>query len=197
MCGLLAGCAGLWPPPDSPVLYDLGPPASGPDVRPTGPALLLGRMDAPAPLHGTQQWYRLDYADGRHLRAYARSRWSAPPAQLVRQRLKAWLSRHWLVLDRLAPEAAGANGGPAGRVLRLELEEFAQRFDAPASSRGRLRLQASLWSPGPNGERLLSRLAVDVSRPAPTPDAAGGTRALADATDAAAQALAAWLRMPG
>lgn len=195
--GPLAGCTSLGQPPPAAALYDLGAPAAQSPARPpAGPVLVLARINATAPLDGTQQWYRLNYADARHLRAYARSRWSAPPAQLVRQRLKARLSRQYLVLDPGLSPALGPAHGLAPRVLRLELEEFAQRFDTPVTSRGRLRLQAVLWQLHEKCERLLSRRSFDLALAAPSPDAAGGAQALAAAVDAVGDALASWLQSP-
>jgi cholesterol transport system auxiliary component len=45
----------------------------------------------------------------------------------------------------------------------------------------------------PAGERLLAQRSFFVRRPAPTPDAPGGVRALAAAADAAAEEIAQWL----
>jgi len=46
----------------------------------------------------------------------------------------------------------------------------------------------------PGGERLLGQRVFVVQRPAPSADAAGGVRALAEAADQAAGELAQWLQ---
>lgn len=197
MLGSLAGCTSLGQAPSAVALYDLGPLAAArPAARPARRALVLAAIDADPPLDGTRQWYRLDYADARHLRAYALSRWSAPPAQLVRQRLKARLSRHYLVLDPDPSPVPDLVHGAAPWLLRLGLEEFSQRFEAPAISDGRLRLHATLWQVDKKGERLLSQKTFEIGKRAPSPDAMGGVQALAAAVDAIADAVAAWLQSP-
>jgi cholesterol transport system auxiliary component len=79
-------------------------------------------------------------------------------------------------------------------VLRLELEEFSHLFESPTQSVGVVRLRATLAENTPSGEKLLAQRVVIVQRPAPTADAPGGVRALAAATDAAAEELSQWLQ---
>ena len=80
------------------------------------------------------------------------------------------------------------------RVLRVELEEFSHYFESEAASQGLLRLRCTLMENTAAGERLLAQRTVVVRRPAPTPDAPGGVRALAAALDAAGDEIAGWLR---
>ncbi|MBI2771797.1 MAG: membrane integrity-associated transporter subunit PqiC [Burkholderiales bacterium] len=186
---LLAGCAGLVDKPVQRTLYDFGPglAAAQPTVLATPlPALVLADVD-------TAVLYRLGYADENQLRPYAQSRWSAPPAQLVRQRLRDQLGRDRVVLNPGEGAALARSGGATPRVLRVELEEFSQLFESPAASNGLVRLRATLLENTPAGEKLLSQRNVVMQRPAPTQDAPGGVRALAAAVDAAAQDIAQWL----
>jgi cholesterol transport system auxiliary component len=97
------------------------------------------------------------------------------------------------VLDPAAG-AALARRGAAPPVLRVELEEFSQLFDAPNDSKGVLRLRCTLLENTAGGERLVAQRSFEVQRPAPSADAAGGVRALTAATDAAAQDIARWLQ---
>jgi len=195
---LVAGCSAL---PDKPVratLYDFGPlTAEPPTVAPTLPALLLGDIDASGSLEGSVMLYRLGYADPNQLKPYAFARWSAQPAQIVRQRLREVLGRDRLVLDQADAAALARTGSRAPLVLRAELEEFSQYFESTAQSSGLLRLRCTLLENTPGGERLLSQRSFSLRRPAPTPDAAGGVRALADATDAAAAEIARWIAGQG
>lgn len=190
-----AGCA----TPDKPVRatqYDFGPGAAetSPSAAPSLPPLVLADIDAASSLDGSALLYRLGYADAHQVRPYAHARWSAPPPQLIRQRLRELLSRERPVLDLSESAALARTGGTMPRVLRLELEEFSHYFDSESRSWGLLRLHATLMENTPAGERLVAQRSLSVRQPAPTADAAGGVRALAAATDAAAQALGQWLR---
>jgi cholesterol transport system auxiliary component len=194
---LLAGCSGFIDKPQRPVLFDMGPlaPLSAQPAR-TDPRtpLVLPDIEASGALDGTPLLYRLGYSDDHQLRAYAQSRWSAPPPQLVRQRLREQIGRERPVLS--LDESAALDRQKVGAVylLRLELEEFAQVFDTPERSRGVVRLRATLLAPTSSGEQLLGQRSIAVEGAAPTPDASGGVRALSAATDAAAADIAAWLR---
>ena len=192
----LAGCAG----PDRPVratLYDFGPGAMQPQaatrLAPL-PAIALAEVEAGPTLDSSAILYRLGYADGHQLRPYAQARWTASPAQLVRQRLREQLSLQRAVLNVGEGAALARTGGTAPLVLRLELEEFSQWFESPTQSSGVLRLRATAAENTAGGEKLLAQRAFIVQRPATTADAQGGVRALAAATDAAAQELSQWLQ---
>jgi cholesterol transport system auxiliary component len=193
----LAGCGGL--APDKPMratLYDFGPgvttaqPAS--DQRPLA-SLVLADIDASGTLDGSAVLYRLGYANPNELRPYAHARWSAPPPQLIRQRLRQQLARERAVLDPGDSAALARDSGAAPRVLRLDLEEFSQVFESQAQSWGLLRLRATLMDNTPAGEKLLAQRSFVVRQPALTPDAPGGVRALSAATDAAAEQIGQWL----
>ncbi len=193
---VLAGCAG----PDRPVratLYDFGPGATQPQpstrIAPL-PPIALGEIDAGGALDGSAVLYRLGYADAHQLRPYAQARWTAAPAQLVRQRVREHLSQRRAVLNMGEGAALLRSGGMAPRVLRLELEEFSQLFSSPTQSAGVIRLRATLAENTPSGEKLLAQRVLIVQRPAPTADAPGGVRALAAATDAVAEELSQWLQ---
>ena len=116
--------------------------------------------------------YRLAYSDAQQLRPYALARWSMPPAQLVRQRLRETLSRNRAVLNAGEGPALnrGANQGVLPRVLQLELEEFSHYFESPGSSDGLVRLRATLVEATPSGEKLLAQRNFTVrSGPRPVP----------------------------
>jgi cholesterol transport system auxiliary component len=191
---LLAGCSALPDKPVRPTLYDFGPlPGEPRTVAPTLPALVLGDVDASGSLEGTSMMYRLGYADPNQLRPYAYARWSAQPALLVRQRLRELLGRQRMVLDQADAAALARTGARAPLVLRMELEEFSHYFESEAQSQGLLRLRCTLLENTPGGERLLAQRSFNLQRPAPSPDAAGGVKALAAATEAAADDIARWI----
>ena len=189
----LVGCA-LPDKAARPASYDFGPgplAVAASDRRAPLPALTLAEVQASPALNSPAMLYRLLYADAQHLQAYALSRWSMTPAELLRQRLADTLGQRRALLS---PEG----GAPAGTAtLRLSLEEFSQLFDSPQQSRGLLRLRATLSQSGPAGDRVLAQRSIIVQRPAPSADAPGGVRALSAATDAAAEELLGWLAQNG
>jgi cholesterol transport system auxiliary component len=193
----LAGCAGLAPDkPARATLYDFGPgvtTAQPPGEQRSLPSLVLADIDASGSLDGSAVLYRLGYANPNELRPYAHARWSAPPPQLIRQRLRQQLARERAVLDPGDSAALARDSGAAPRVLRLDLEEFSQVFESQAQSWGLLRLRATLMDNTPAGEKLLAQRSFVVRQPALTPDAPGGVRALSAATDAAADQIGQWL----
>lgn len=194
---LLAACSAL---PDKPVreaLYDFGPLGTeAPSETPTGAPLVLPDLEVGASLESPSLNYRLGYADAFQLRPYAYARWSAPPGQLVRQRLRDHLGRTRPVLDAAGGASLARRGGALPPVLRVELEEFSHLFDSPTQSRGVVRVRCTLLESTPAGERLVAQRSFTVERPAPTADAAGGVRALTAATDAVAQDIGTWLLQP-
>ena len=195
----VAGCSALPEPPVRPVLYDFGP-ASLPATAPAKalPALALATLDnAGQPDGSTAVHYRLAYADARELRPYQQARWSQPPIQLMRQRLQAHLGQQRAVIGTLGAQASVRVDGQPPALLRVELEEFSQVFDSPERSVGLVRLRATLTRPGSLGESLLAQRRFEAQAPAPSPDATGGTRALAQGADQVAAALAQWLEASG
>jgi cholesterol transport system auxiliary component len=192
---VVAGCA----TPDKPVrstLYDFGAGVSLAQAAPGESALapvVLADIEASGALDGSAVLYRLAYADEHQLRPYSQARWSAPPPQLIRQRLREQLARDRAVLDLNESAAMARSGGAMPRVMRIELEEFSHFFESQSRSAGLLRLRVTLMENTPAGERLVAQRAVVVTRPARTPDAPGGVRALAAATDAAAEEIRQFL----
>jgi cholesterol transport system auxiliary component len=191
----VAGCSSL--APEKPVratLYDFGPGAvNAAAPAPTQPPIVLADLQASTALESSALLYRLAYADEHQLHPYAHARWSAPPPQLVRQRLREMLGRDRAVLDPTESAALARTDGAMPRVLRIELEEFSHVFDSPTQSFGVLRLRATLMDNTPAGERLVAQREVMQRHAAPSADASGGVRALTAATDAAAQDIAQWL----
>ena len=192
----LSGCA-LPDKPTRPSLYDFGP---GPlTAQPTNrmaplPALALAEIDASGLLDSTAVLYRLGYDDPHQLRPYALARWSMSPGQLIRQRLRETLGLRRAVLNADEGASQTRRDGSIPYVLRIELEEFSHYFQSPTQSVGVVRLRTTLVDSTPAGERLLGQRTVLVQRPAPSPDAAGGVRALTAATDAAVEEISQWLQ---
>ena len=196
----VSGCA----LPDKPVravMYDFGPGqlSTSPATRqaPLPPLAIDEVTTSGGALDNLSVLYRLGYADAQQLRPYAQARWSMPAAQLVRQRLRETLGQRRAVFSAGESAALMRTNGALPRILRVDLEEFSQIFDSPGSSAGVVRLRVTLLDSTPEGDRLLGQRLVVVQRPAASPDAAGGVRALAQAADAAAQEIEAWLEKNG
>lgn len=198
---LLTACSALQPA-QRPLVYDFGPgvvqasatstssATSGTTVAQDLPALTLGEVDAPAALDTPAVAYRLAYSDAQQLRPYALARWSMAPNQLLRQRLRETLGQRRAVLD----PAQGVLGPTGTLTLRLELQEFSQVFTTPQESAGVVRVRATLSQPGATGERLVAQTNFVMRRASASADAAGGVRALTQATDALVQDVEVWLQ---
>lgn len=196
----LGACSAL---PDKPLraaLYDFGPgPLStlpAPRQAPLPPLALSDISTPGGALDNQAVLYRLAYADAQQLRPYSQARWSMPPAQLVRQRLRETLGRDRAIFNAGEGPALNRSAGLGAtpRTLQLQLEEFSHLFQSPGSSSGLVRLHATLVENTPSGEKLLAQRYFTVQRPATSADAPGGVRALTAATDAAIEEIAQWLQ---
>ena len=214
----LVGCSVLPKPPARPVVYDFGPgllPVVPLPDNAAGTTLPVARLPTLALAdvesagrndNSTAVLYRLAYTDARELRPYQQARWAMPPAQLVQQALRTQLGERRAVLsadDALsaarqdAGQRTAAGPGSLPTVLRVELEEFSQVFSSASTSAGLVRLRATLVDPTVEGEKLLGQRLFTVQALAPSADAAGGTRALADATAQVAQSVSQWIEQLG
>ena len=129
--------------------------------------------------------YRLNYQDAARQLTYANSRWAAPAAALLSQRLRAQL-------------AAASDGGivniadsaRADYALRVELEEFSQVFDTAEASRAVVIARASLVNVA--RRTMQAQKTFTFEKPAASANAEGGVRALADASSELIDAIVAW-----
>ena len=180
------GCANILPAkPERPLVFDFGPmlvPAGG--ATALGLPLALGEIEVTQALDSSAMLYRLR-PEAQRLRPFASARWSAPPAELVRQRLRVWLAQGRPVVN--------IGDTLVVHLLRIELEEFSQMFETERVSTGQLVLGVSLTRRTPSGEVPVAQRQFAVSRSAPTADPTGGAIALAQAVDAVAAELAGWL----
>ena len=192
----MAACSSLPQPPARAEVYDFGPgqqTAPAPAAPAAARAIVLadvvstGMPDADSGLN-----YRLAYTNVQQLRPYRDARWSQPPAQLLTQALRERLGQGRAVLTEGGMGVRLADGARPD-VLRLQLEEFSQVFDAPQTSHALVRLRASLARSTHGSEQLLAQRLFVVQRPAATPDAVGGAKALAEAAGQLADEVAQWL----
>jgi cholesterol transport system auxiliary component len=137
--------------------------------------------------------YRLGYADPHQLRPYTQAQWSMPAAGLVQQRLRQILGRQYAVVPAGEGAALTRVQAKPPLVLQVTLEEFTHFFASPDESFALLRLQVTVVENTLAGVKLLAQREVLARQPASTPDAPGGVRALAAATDAGVHELAIWL----
>jgi cholesterol transport system auxiliary component len=199
LAGALAGCSGLPDKPTRATMYDFGPGplATQPTTRqaPLLPLALDDVSTSGGALDNMAVLYRLGYADAQQLRPYSQARWSMPPAQLVRQRVREKLGQRRAVFSAGASVALNrSQNAVLPLLLRLDLEEFSHLFTAPNESAGLIRLRATLLEVTPAGEKLVGQRNVIVQRPAPSSDAPGGVQALTAATDAAIEEIDQWLQ---
>lgn len=181
----LAGCASSSKSRANNDQFDFGPlgaPVAQMQQAPIAAVVVMDVTGSPA-LENERMLYRLNYADPLQARTYANSRWSANPLILVTQRIKARLAQAGV---KVLSATDTMNNVP---ILRIELDDFTHAFASTAQSEGQVVLRASVF----RGHTLLDQKTISRAAPAPSADAAGGVRALAASTDAAAADIAAWL----
>ncbi|HEY0338223.1 MAG TPA: ABC-type transport auxiliary lipoprotein family protein [Burkholderiales bacterium] len=184
LAAMLVACAFERPSAVTPTSYDLGPPPVYPKSKPAiSGTVLIPPVRAPAWLDDTDIVYRLLYEDSSRPQPYTMSRWAAEPASLLTDRLRT----------RVAAASHGVitpgYSASSDYTLRVELDDFSQRFIGPESSRGTLRARASLLST--RDRKLLAQREFDVDRES-APNAPGAVKALSEATDAFLEDLVKW-----
>jgi cholesterol transport system auxiliary component len=175
---LVAACAGHSAALND-IRYDLGPPAPV-SAQSQLPPLKVLEVNAPPPLDNDGIVYRLS-ADPQRTGRYANSRWTMSPARLVTLRLRAALGTRATVLT-------GADAVQAP-MLKIELDQFEQVFANPTESAGVVAARATLLQ----GGKVIAQQTFVARAPASTPDAEGGVRALAAASDDFVNQVSAWL----
>jgi cholesterol transport system auxiliary component len=180
---VLTGCASNAPATPN-ERYDLGatPTANASNNAAPMPPVKVLAVSAPRNLETDAFTYRLTYVDAQRTGSYSNSHWTMPPAQLFTQRLREALAAR-------GPILSGADPVRAAPLLEVELTSFEQDFDAPQQSHGLVAVRATLTQQG----RVLGQRSFTAKANAPTSDAAGGARALADASDDLIAQLSAWL----
>jgi cholesterol transport system auxiliary component len=180
---LLAGCASQKGEPTT--QFDFGPalPAAAPAAQPSLGAIVVSDATGSGALDNERMLYRLSYADALQARAYANSRWTATPLQMLTQRLRTRIAQAGA---KVLTENDVSTGVP---IMRIDVDEFSHNFSGVAQSEGLITLRASVFQ----GHVLVDQRSFTRSTPAGTPDAAGGARALAASTDAIAGDIVAWL----
>ncbi|MDE2149234.1 MAG: membrane integrity-associated transporter subunit PqiC [Gammaproteobacteria bacterium] len=170
----LSACSLAPPHAQSPQYHDFGPPVAA--RAQTGASVGLREVTAPAWLDSGAIHYRLLADDPTRLRAYARQRWIAPPAELLAQNLR---------------EQLPAEGRPR-YWLQLRLARFEQDFDGTAQSHAVIEVQALLLD-ADGAVRASRNFRFSAESPPNVDGAIAGLSALANQ---ASQAIAAWSVKP-
>lgn len=185
---LLAGCASQKGEPTT--QFDFGPalpaaatPVPAPAAQSSLGAIVISDATGSGALDNERMLYRLSYADALQARAYANSRWTATPLQMLTQRLRTRIAQAGA---KVLTENDVSTGVP---IMRIDVDEFSHNFSSAAQSEGLITLRASVFQ----GHVLVDQRSFTRSTPAGSLDAAGGARALAASTDAIAGDIAAWL----
>lgn len=173
-----AACATPERGPAPAAVYDLGMPGERLAGHRSWSRLAI-EVRAPAWFDSLNIDYRLAYSEPQRLREYGGSRWAGSPAVLIGQRLRQQLG---------AVSATGVSA--ADCLLRIELQEFSQVFSTPAESRAVLRGAAALTD---SRRQRVAETSLAIEHASPSPDAAGGAKALAAAADDLVQRLHDWL----
>ena len=185
LAALLAGCSLGPATKGAPATYDFGAHHNHPSEPKIRASVLVQGVAAAAWLDTQAVLYRLNYQDGARQEAYALTRWAAPPASLLTQRLRS----------RLAAASEGgvvtlADNARADYALRVDLDDFSQAFDSLDASRGVVVAQASLVDTA--RRTLVAQKSFRIEKSAPSPNAQGGVRALSAAADELVEAVATW-----
>lgn len=170
---------------EAPAVYDLGAarPVAADRAAPLPVTLMIPAVGAPLAFDHTGIVYRLNHVDASRPETYSASRWSAPPAQLLTERIRAGF------MPAFRGVVTAQDGARADYLLRIDVEDFSQAFDAPERSNAHVRLRATLVNAATRA--LVAQRTVAASRPAGA-NAAGAAKALTEASDAATAELLAW-----
>ncbi|MDR0529512.1 MAG: ABC-type transport auxiliary lipoprotein family protein [Zoogloeaceae bacterium] len=167
--------------PPAAALFDLGAESARLETLSSARRFWKFQLRAEPALEDTAMRYRLAYArpDGAvRVLFYAYARWSAPPAELLRQRLER--AFFW------PPDTSVRDHC----VLTLKLTSFEQFFVSPEESYGQMTVRAELWDSDKN--QAADEAVFTESVPASAPDAAGGAQALAQGASMLAERIKRW-----
>ena len=182
----LAACSIGPAPKDAASAYDLGAaPAAVQSQARIKSSLLVQPVGAPSWLDTYSIVYRLNYQDPARQLTYANSRWAAPAATLVTQRLRAQLAT---VSD--GGVLSLADSARADYALRIDLEQFDQVFDSADASRGVIVARASIVNLARRS--LTVQKTFTIEKTATSANAEGGVRALAAGSNELIDAIVAW-----
>jgi len=177
VCLSLAACFTSGKRGDTAVaVYDLGP-VIGRASPPMRKKPMAVEVRAPLWFDSLGIGYRLAYAEPARLREYAKARWAGPPGQLIQLKLMRDLG------------LVSAGQGRTSCVLRLDLAEFTQVFDAATTSRAVLQGRVQ-WLD--RSRASLAERPFSFEQPAGTPDSKGAVTGLTAVVEQLTVAIALW-----
>lgn len=186
----LTGCV-MWHKPTTISVFDLSASPhrqhiSPPAHWPSGKSILIVDATAPAWLDNTTIHYRLAYHNPTQSYSYAHSRWIAPPAAILTQKIR----------NRIASDTTGSviknnSMAKADVLLNTELTEFVQIFDGTHDSHVVINLRASLVDR--TSRQLLAQKDFTIQEAAPSADATGAVASLSSSSDRLIGELIQWL----
>lgn len=179
---LLGACAfGDGRPPAT--LYDFGPLKTSNVVQlPDNMPVIKTRVQAPEWMSENLMYYRLNYINDQQVRFYTESSWNTTPSKLFKNRLDTCLAAG-------GSAVTGYTTTSPALTLRVYIEDFGQHFSSPSASVGHVSLRASLF----RGKDLIAQRSFTRDIPSTTADAAGGVRAMAQASDAIIADIMNWM----
>lgn len=190
MLCLLSGCTVFHKSPTSIAVYDLGlqPHTHGQSQQPhqQRKSILIADATAPLWLDNTAIHYRLLYNNPSQSYSYANSRWVAPPAAILTQKI-----RDHIVTHTNKQVIKNSSTAKADYILHIELEEFIQAFNTANDSHVAISLRASLIER--NSRHLFAQKDFGIQEKVPTADAAGAVFALGFASNQLINELIEWL----
>ena len=198
LLGLVAGCSVLPKPPSRVDIFDFGPgltktAEASQAATPLPPIALADFTSAGVPDGRSALFYRLAYSNAQMLYPYTQARWSQPPTTLMQLAVRDRLGARRSVIYGDQNIDQQIKGGQSPTVLRAEVEEFSQVFQSEKDSVGLVRVRVSMVDSLKAGDELIGQRVFVAQRPAPTPDAAGGAKALSDAAAQVADEIAQWV----
>ncbi len=177
---ILAGCSVLPKPPPAQATYDLGPAPSGYSVT-LSDRITLKPVTAPGWMDQTDMLYRLAYADDARVRSYSLSRWVAPPASLVEQRLQSLVQ-------------VSTDGKGKALDVAFRLQRFEQVFVSPKIAHVAMKLRVSVRDASGS---LVAQRSFSGREPSVTPDAPGGVKALSELSNRVLHRALVWVHGRG
>lgn len=168
---VVTSCGGLGKSKPAAAMYDFGLADSPASYSSLVPVDTVTSVQA---LQHQHIRYRLFYDNASQVFAYAESRWTAPPAELMNQMVHATVS---------APTLNGCH-------LAIQLTVFDHVFDSPEKSHGLVQMQATVLSK--KSRHQIGRKLFQRSVQANSHDARGGVSALSQGAQAALLDVFEW-----
>ncbi|MFA6179520.1 MAG: ABC-type transport auxiliary lipoprotein family protein [Candidatus Methylopumilus sp.] len=169
----LVACAGPGKTVQNIAVYDFGLPAQA--GQPLAVKVAVDEVTAADAVNHQQIRYRLNYDNPSRVYSYTESRWAATPAELLTGRLASLIQQ---------------DAKPSACALKLKVEVFDHVFSSPAASAAVVQLSAVLWDK--KARKVVATQAIAASEVAPTANARGGAKALAQASENALLKAVAW-----